>query len=140
MRNKTAKIADEILNNDIDLFFTTESWLSGEIDENFIITQAYENSPHFHHYSHPRNFAKGGGLAVIFKRELNLISLSSSCTPDFEAAFFTMNEGRLKICLLYIPPSGSFKVFSEFLYERILPLSKESDLIFLGDFNLPQSA
>ena len=29
--------------------------------------------------------------------------------------------------------------FSEFLYERILPLSMESDLIFLGDFNLPQS-
>ena len=139
MRNKTAEIADEILNNDIDSFFITESWLSGEIDENFIITQTYENSQHFHHDSHPRNFEKGGRLAVIFKRELNLISLSSSCTPDFEAAFFSMNEGRLKICILYRPPSVSFKTFSEFLYERIPPLSMESDLIFLGDFNLPQS-
>ena len=138
MQNKTAEIADEILNNDIDSIFITESWLSGEIDKNFI-TQAYEHSPHFHHYSHPRNFAKGGGLAVILKREINLISLSSSCTSDFEAAFFSMNEGRIKICLLYRPPSGSFKVFSEFLFERILPLSMESDLIFLGDFNLPQS-
>ena len=40
MRNKTAQIADEILKNDIDLFFITESWLSEEIDENFIVTQA----------------------------------------------------------------------------------------------------
>ena len=40
MRNKTAETPDEILNNDIDLFFITESWLSGEFDENFIITQA----------------------------------------------------------------------------------------------------
>ena len=101
---KTIEIAEEILNNYIDLFFITESWLSGEIEENDILTQADANSPHFHHYSHPRNFAKGRGLAVIFDRELNLISLSWSCTPDFEAAFFSMHEGRLKIRLLYRRP------------------------------------
>ena len=83
MRNKTTEIAIEILNKYRDLFFITESWLSGEIDENYIITQAYENFSHFHQYSHPRNFAKGGGLAVIFKRVLNSISIPWSCEPDF---------------------------------------------------------
>ena len=114
MQNKTVEIADQVLNNDTDLFLITESWLSGEIDEIFIITQAQDNSPHFHHYSYPWNFTKGGELAVILKRELNLIFLSWSCTPDFEASFFSMNEGRLKLRLLYRPPSGSFNVFSDF--------------------------
>ena len=82
MRTKTTEIAVEILNNDRDLFFITESWLSGENDENYIITQAYKNFPHCNHYSHPRNFSKGGGLAFIFKRVLNLISIPWSCEPD----------------------------------------------------------
>ena len=104
-----------------------------------MLTQAYENSPLYSHHNLPRTNSRGGGLAVIYKRKIELTLLSHTSTSDLEAAFFCFPKKVITLCLLYRPPSGSTKVFLEFLRNNIQPLSIESDLFLIGDFNMPQS-
>ena len=114
--------------------------MSSDFDENYVLTQAYENPQLYNQHNLPRTNSRGGGLTVIYKRKIELTLVSHKSTSDFEAAFFNFPKKVITLCLLYRPPSGSTKVFLEFLYNNIQPLSIESDLFSIGDFNMPQSA
>ena len=57
-----------------------ESWLSSDFDENYVLTQAYENSQLYNHHNLPRTNSRGGGLAVIYNRKIELTLLSHIIT------------------------------------------------------------
>ena len=115
-------------------------WLSSEFDENNVLTRSYEKSQLYNLYKLPRTNFRGGGLAVIYKRQTELTLLSHISTSDFEAAFFCFPKKVMTPCLIYRPPSGSTKLFLEFLSNNIQPLLTETDLFLIGDFNMPQRA
>ena len=86
-----------------------------------LLTKAYENSQLYNHHSLPRTNSRGGGLAVIYKRQIELTLLSHINTSDFEAAIFCFPKKVMTLCLLYRSLSVSTKMFLEFYAKTFNP-------------------
>ncbi len=84
-RNKTLQISDTIVEDDLDILFLTETWLKQTGDESTILDML-PNGYKIYHI--PRPSGKGGGVAMIVRKNIHV----DSCTPSLELPSFEMIE------------------------------------------------
>ena len=81
----------------------------------------------------------GGGVGVIFKNSIKLISSTSVNLSDSDTIILTLltaNNLYLRIILIYRPPSSSYLLFLDNINDIISSMSNTSNTIILGDFNI----
>ncbi|XP_072046797.1 uncharacterized protein [Amphiura filiformis] len=143
VRNKTALLSDYTTENDIDVFFLTETWLYD--DENVIIGEL--KPPGYLFLNHPRHDGRsgtrGGGIGVLYKTELNLMSISSGIvTTTFEHIVVTDQSRSILFIVIYRPPPSKVNKLklSDYLVEIDNFIGETAQLpgkhIYLGDFNI----
>ena len=144
LRNKVCKVAEHLINNNIDMCFLQETFMKQH--DTAIISELEENS--FKMFSFPRNDGREhGGLGVISKFQIKLKCNKSSTSntyktfEHFEATMKT-NQGLIRFCNIYRPPYSEKHRFtiSQFLVEfeeylKTLVL-KPGYSILVGDLNI----
>ena len=135
-RNKPALlINDYITSNGIDIACITKTRLSNDdaVDINILQVNGYQLS-HI-----PRAKVRGGGVGVLYKSSLKLISVKPIHHADFEAMNITLkqsNEHVPHIIILYRPPTFSANLvlepFNNILQEELV---LGEHVIICGDFN-----
>jgi hypothetical protein len=69
--NKCDEIVEHITSNKLDVLFLTETWLTGNaISDNAILTNC--SPTHYLTLNHPRTDRRGGGIAVLYRKSINL--------------------------------------------------------------------
>lgn len=136
--NKQNYVANYLqCNQNVNLFFVTETWMKPEFADSIICPKD------FNVYRADRVNAKGGGVLALFKKDLNVrqVTVPNLTTENFELLcvdlFIEKSQSRF-ICV-YIPPlySSDLSVITN-LCKILSNLSNTSRRIFiLGDFNLP---
>ena len=102
LRNKSLQLCDYIIEHDIDVMILTESWIRD--DEQVIIGESAPPGYSFLNIPRPTS-ARGGGIAVLFKTQLQLRVRTNPCnTTYFESTCITDNVGRLNLVVIYRPP------------------------------------
>jgi hypothetical protein len=139
MKNKALAIADFICDNKIMLLCLTETWLQNDpVLDHFILNEACPTEFLFLH--NPRTSKRGGGVALIYKRTLNVSALllpPNSYDFEFLATRVALSSRTFVMVIIYRPPSGSIANFLSQLADLFSHiLSHYDEVIFTGDFNL----
>ena len=140
--NKASELNTLITDDDIDLIFITETWLTGGAGDNVVIAELLPNGYNIFHT--PRENSRGGGLAVIFKESIIVKCVQSKVFQSFENMIVRVVAGSLTFLFVLIyrpPPSQKNKqTFNDFIgdFSTLLEesLAKNGKLIILGDFNI----
>ena len=105
VKNKGCKLHDEIIDNDLDLFFITETWLSPY--DTSAISDILPDSYEFFHF--PRADRNGGGVGVAVSRCVKSVKCVNRCFTSFECLQATIVQDNQKVIfyLIYRPPNGS---------------------------------
>ena len=103
IKNKEILIMDYIIENRIEAYIVTETWLS-EGDDTWISTSDFNK----HNYSitvSNRQNRRGGGLALIYKTTQNLQVLEEGATRSFEYRIWklTVQSTSITIIAVYHP-------------------------------------
>ena len=131
-----------IIDHDLDIVFITETWLTDNISDHFFQSEMTPSGYELKQISRDTG-AKGGGIAVLYKLNLNIIMVKATPTSSFENLEVTLTSmGRMfRIVVLYRPPpSGKNELtksmfmdeFGDFLESHTL---SSGELIIAGDFN-----
>ena len=83
IRNKLTYVLDHVNEHNSDIVAITESWLSSEDSNNRIVSQecAHYDYKLFHA---PRSNRRGGGVPLLIKNGLNVITQAHSIKQSFE--------------------------------------------------------
>lgn len=140
-RNKTELLQDLILDSDADIAFLTESWLR-PIGDEVLLDEL--TPPGFTATSIPRPHGPGGGLCVISKTQLQVVTKEILTFPSFECCESTiLCDGKTSTFVaIYRPPpnkknqqkQSQFIEDLQSLFESYA--TRKPRPIFLGDFNL----
>ena len=141
-RNKIEILRNTIIDHDIDILTMTETWLtSAAKDELFIIGLKMGG---YDLFSVPRKGNGGyGGVAILYKKNLSVLSKTSCEFSSFEHCEVTFNTGskQLNVNVVYRPPPSQknrltnkmfFDEFLPFMHDRI---SSTGHFLLLGDLN-----
>ena len=133
MVNKTQEIQLELVNNSLDLCILTETWIK-ECDT-ITPTRLCPNS--CKSLSISRQDRVGGGIAIVYRNDLNVSIASSQPFKTTESLCFSISTGNrlINLITIYRPPDSNVLEFcNEFakLLEANINLSGE--LILLGGF------
>lgn len=142
MRGLNTKLSSVVSFPDIfsyDIFGLTETWFSPHTD----ISKFFPTS-NFSVFRDERSLRKGGGVLLAinssFRSSRVNIFLPDSLKAfvNFVAIQLFLNNTKLIILLLYIPPSIKINLFSK-IFECFQDQSflLKSNLLVLGDFNIP---
>jgi hypothetical protein len=115
--------------------FTTETWLNYGISD-FTLT----SNPNYAILRTDRKTTKkGGGVIAFVKWELCPRLIDSTSQKGIDFLLFETNMPALRILLIYVPPTISFKYDSlQFLSSYIgEKTSCETEIAIIGDFNMP---
>ena len=140
IRNKTTAVHEYVMEKHVDILAITETWLKpGDV------RKIQEVTPKTHRFKHiPRQSRRAGGVAVIYKREVNLeVKPKTFATKSFEFMEATVISGSTSIHLIivYRPPPSKvnkltpnmfFQEFADFLESQTLT---KGQLLLVGDFN-----
>ena len=134
--NKINDIKHEIYNHNLDLCALTETWIKE--DENNTIPNHLCPSG-YNTISIPRINRTGGGIALIYRSNLDVKLNSSYNFEAMECVDFSLNLDRYNILLavIYRPPNSSVLQFANELaayMEKNINTSGEQ--IMVGDFNV----
>ena len=132
--NKTDLIMDFVVNNDVSLFFVTETWLT---DMNNQTTATIKSYGYQIHHCFRTNCA-GGGVAIIFKPTLKVIKIFLNHTKSFESVSVKLklqDNTSLFCCCIYRSGNvGTFiSDFDNFIGDIFLRYDK---LLICGDINI----
>jgi exonuclease III len=139
--NKSLAIRDFIIDNDLDLIALTETWLTDDSDHTIdqLTPEGYSI------INVPREDKVGGGIALLYKSNLNIRSINSNTFNTFEKleCTVTLPTGLYTIVIIYRPPCNQKNGFTllsfldefEHFLSQVVPLSNK--LIITGDFNIP---
>ncbi|KAK6168192.1 hypothetical protein SNE40_022069 [Patella caerulea] len=104
VRNKTNEISDNIIEDDIDLFFISESWLCDCGDE----AKIADLTPSSYKFQHVPRLHSSGGIAVLYKNslEVEFSNTISSAFPSLEFLNLNLIHGNhpIKFICIYLPP------------------------------------
>ena len=141
--NKTDLLTDHFIENKFDIIAITETWLSYSDAHKRVIGNLSLPGYNFIHV--PRENRPGGGLAVIFKDNIQKMQSSSHQCTSFESLCcdfsLKQNCSSLRLVVVYRPPYSEKnrctpKVFmDEFADYLELLVSSSSKLLIVGDFN-----
>lgn len=133
LTNKSCLIHDHILEKDFDLFCVTETWHK---PDTFIALN--ECCPTEHSYfQKARSKGRGGGLAVIYRNNLDLSSVNLPEWSSFECLAFKSNlPTSVLVLLIYQPPKPNTSFISEMSHLLSTICVSSANIIILGDFNI----
>ena len=141
INNKTLHIKDYVVDNKIDILAITETWLKSDDDCYFTIRDICPQDYVFNHI--PRTTGTGGGVGLLFKKNLKIKKLQTRTFRSFELMEVLLHTSSLttRIVVVYRPPPSSingltsslfFTEFSSFLEPMV---SSPGKLLIVGDFN-----
>ena len=140
VNNKSLLIKDYVVDNQIDILAITETWLKADEVSGYTIRDICPNGYKFIHC--PREYARGGGIGLLYKQNLKIKKLQTKPHQSFEIMelLLNANSSTFRIVVIYRPPSSSINkltysvFFEEFsmLLEHISLASEK--LIMVGDF------
>ena len=143
IRNKLTYVLDHVNEHNSDIVAITESWLSSEDSNNRTVSQ--ECAQYDYKLFHvPRPNRRGGGVALLIKRGLNVITQAHSIRQSFEHVelLVTAISIHLRIVVIYRPPQSTLNKMSKSQFiddfsEYLEALSASSGrLLICGDFNI----
>ena len=135
VRNKCHILRDLILNNHVDIFCFTETWLR-EGTENSTIAAFLPDTHNFHSFHRSDN--KGGGVGIALGKSFRCRKTSRPY-KTFECIEVCVSSGKANFLIytIYRPPGY---VSSDFLCEFTSFLldseSANNPVIYAGDFNI----
>ncbi|KAK6168639.1 hypothetical protein SNE40_019831 [Patella caerulea] len=143
MGNKTSSICDSILQNSTDIFLLTESWVTDD-NRDFIDADFKSSLAAFDVHHVPRNRRKGGGLAILTRKNLKIHINKTTAYRSFELMDINIHVRNeiIHVLLIYRPPYSdkhNFTVnyflseFSTLLESVILTPGR---VVITGDFNI----
>ena len=127
-------LSDNISDLDTDIIALTETWLTVDTPTLSIIPKNYQL------IHTPRINRIGGGIGILFKNTIKLISSNPVHIIDCDTILVSLliSGGlTIKLFLVYRPPSSTYQTFLDNLNEFISSLPSLTNTIFLGDFNIP---
>ena len=143
VRNKVTPLSDYIIEHGFDIVALT--WLRNTPDDDQIIRALTIPGYKFTHVprrQHKNTIARGGGIAILHKSNINMASKSSWKTNSFENMEVTLSaSSTVKLAVIYRPPPlkrnkstiGLFlSEFQDFLQHHVV---KSQNTLILGDFN-----
>ena len=104
VKNKTTSVCDFLTSNNVDIFALTETWLGSSVDKH-IISEITPDGYDLHHVA--RTSRKGGGVAIIFNKSLEVKPVSSKHSfSHFELLECNVSSKhhRFRLCVIYRPP------------------------------------
>lgn len=131
LNNKALPLCQFILDNHLDFLALCETWQ--QPGDFFALNQVAPSN--YHYICKPRLSGRGGGLAVIYNKNvtvtpINLISVNSFEYIAFKACYSTV------IIVLYRPPKPNVSFISEFSELLTVASTISLRLLVLGDFNI----
>ena len=136
--NKTAGVFEILQDNSIDVCFLSETWLRK--NDSAKLSEIKDYGFNMLHQSRP---GKGGGVAVAFKRSLNLQRCKSQSYKSFEhieCVLDSSNSGHLRLVSVYRSCTArlsNLKCFFEEFDDYLDSLTNlPGKLIIAGDFNI----
>ena len=142
IRKKTLLLRDYIVEHDIDLLAITETWLTDDSSDEFYCRDICPDGYKIEQL--PRNYADGGGVALVYRRCFKVKKDVQTIHRSFELINMHIASAynhNLRLVVIYrAPPSpeNGFTVrmfldeFSSFLEGLVLTTSA---LLVAGDFN-----
>lgn len=131
IRNKVNEVSLTLDTLNLDFLFITETWLNKDEELNFLDLHILEK----YNTIVSNRARKGGGCAVILKKEFPYLVKHSESKFNSEIIHFQMNNSKcLNFILVYRPPNTSFQNTKK-LFNYLNDLLT-FNCIFLGDFNL----
>ena len=135
--NKTIKIRNLIIEQDIDICFLTETWLYNNTGEKAKINEMTPSTHCFFHIS--RETMRGGGVGFFVNKAFQIIKVSKmSVFESFELieAKISIRSVCIKIITIYRPPEKSKRNFINEFTAYIDSLGDLGKILICGDFNL----
>lgn len=132
------KITDylSILNFPFSVIGITETWLTDDSE------LSYYNIDHYNLLTCSRSDRHGGGVGLYLENNLifeQLKNLESNDDNVCQSIFveLKLNNSNIIIGVIYRPPSGDFKKFTEYIDNTLSSLTNSNKSIHLmGDFNI----
>lgn len=138
LKNRTNFIQVEnfVLQNDIEIFTISETWL------NSTVTNKEINIPGYKVYRLDRRHKKGGGVCAYLRTNLKVVvlkSISKVSECGFHQLWLKIQHAKLKsiiVCVAYRPPDTQLTCFvNELAPSLIDALSLGKDVFIAGDLN-----
>ena len=133
--NKTQEIKLKLVNNNLDLCILTETW----IKEGDTITPTRLCPNGYKSLSISRQDKVGGGIAIVYKSELNISLARDEPYKTMESSSFiisTVNR-QINLITIYRPPDTNVLEFcNEFANLPETNINLSGELILLGDINI----
>ncbi len=131
LTNKSSFIQDHIMEKGLDFMCLTETWHQPEVYS----TLNEFCPPGYSYLEKARTTGRGGGLAVIYRQQVELYPLPT--LSSFECfAFKCKPPFPMTILLIYRPPKLNSVFISE-IHDLLTTLcSTTGNILILGDFNI----
>ena len=122
-----------LINEDADIFFLQETFLSPEIPDSLII-----GATDYQIYRCDRPKRTGGGVALIIHTRLQSIHIHTPPQIELVAADIKSPFCNYRLICAYRPPNSGL-TYSQSLCDALLALDSDQHItIMVGDFNLPR--
>ena len=134
---KTDELLDHAKDGDLDILAITETWLRKDPTDAMTTGELTHGPYSLIHVPRPKR--RGGGVAILFKSELNLRRMSTSTFQSFELmeAKLTSSIRTFIFLVVNCPPSGQETTFLEEFAALIDSyMTTAGHLIIVGDFNM----
>ena len=138
-KNKDLIIHCQIVQNKIDILLLTETWLTSKEIDKIWISSSDLNKDRYKLTSAIRENRRGGGLALITKKDFKVKLDSNAEFGAFQFAkwYVQLMHTTITILGIYRPPAGSPVEFLREFTNRITDVvAQDTTLLIAGDFNL----
>ena len=134
--NKTTELRELTVEQGIDVFAITETWLSSTD-----ILKINELVPNTHKFFHtPRNFGQGGGVGIVLSKAFTNVRvrmIGTFVSFEYLALEFRAKNVQFLFIVVYRPPHLSKAMFLEEFSVLLDCFENEKSHVYIcGDFNL----
>ena len=144
VKNKSDLILETCLLHNLDMAVITETWLKDTDEDQAWLQSSEMTQKEYRLDTINRNKRKGGGIALLYRKDLHPTRLQTSKYDTLEAGRWKVSIKNKQIVILgiYHPPLGSSpsNTSAKFLEETTdliqNTMSKYKNLVILGDFNI----
>ena len=134
-QKKPQEIQVELTNNNLDVCVLTETWIKE--DDNVTSARLCPNG--YKSLSISRPNGTGGGITIVFKKDLNVTKTCTTTYTTMEMATFWININNhvINLVTIYRPPDTNILDFCcEFTDILEQHINKSGELVLMGDFNI----